>query len=180
MNFISFDIVFKKKNDIEVFKLSPESEFYQLKLMICGKYKIYDINKLFIYHKGEIINSQDSTKLKEIFKGKKAKIEITDKIIKKKKEKETFKYYCKCKNGATYVCDKCNEFVCEFCYNKKKHITHSNKIIKIEEYSNYIKSILKEYAAELDEKIINDEAFHFFDYWNYDMQNEIGNINSNI
>ena len=178
MNFISFDIVFKKKNDIEVFKLSPESEFYQLKLMICGKYKIYDINKLFIYHKGEIINSQDSTKLKEIFKGKKAKIEITDKIIKKKKEKETFKYYCKCKNGATYVCDKCNEFVCEFCYNKKKHITHSNKIIKIEEYSNYIKSILKEYAAELDEKIINDEAFHFFDYWNYDMQNETGNINS--
>ena len=178
MNFISFDIVFKKKNDIEVFKLSSESEFYQLKLMICGKYKIYDINKLFIYHKGEIINSQDSTKLKEIFKGKKAKIEITDKIIKKKKEKETFKYYCKCKNGATYVCDKCNEFVCEFCYNKKKHITHSNKIIKIEEYSNYIKSILKEYAAELDEKIINDEAFHFFDYWNYDMQNETGNINS--
>ena len=146
--------------------------------MICGKYKIYDINKLFIYHKGEIINSQDSTKLKEIFKGRKAKIEITDKIIKKKKEKETFKYYCKCKNGATYVCDKCNEFVCEFCYNKKKHITHSNKIIKIEEYSNYIKSILKEYAAELDEKIINDEAFHFFDYWNYDMQNETGNINS--
>ena len=178
MNFISFDIVFKKKNDIEVFKLSSESEFYQLKLMICGKYKIYDINKLFIYHKGEIINSQDSTKLKEIFKGRKAKIEITDKIIKKKKEKETFKYYCKCKNGATYVCDKCNEFVCEFCYNKKKHITHSNKIIKIEEYSNYIKSILKEYAAELDEKIINDEAFHFFDYWNYDMQNETGNINS--
>ena len=168
----------KKKNDIEVFKLSSESEFYQLKLMICGKYKIYDINKLFIYHKGEIINSQDSTKLKEIFKGRKAKIEITDKIIKKKKEKETFKYYCKCKNGATYVCDKCNEFVCEFCYNKKKHITHSNKIIKIEEYSNYIKSILKEYAAELDEKIINDEAFHFFDYWNYDMQNETGNINS--
>ena len=180
MNFISFDIVFKKKNDIEVFKLSSESEFYQLKLMICGKYKIYDINKLFIYHKGEIINSQDSTKLKEIFKGRKAKIEITDKIIKKKKEKETFKYYCKCKNGATYVCDKCNEFVCEFCYNKKKHITHSNKIIKIEEYSNYIKSILKEYAAELDEKIINDEAFHFFDYWNYDMQNETGNINSCI
>ena len=87
MNFISFDIVFKKKNDIEVFKLSPESEFYQLKLMICGKYKIYDLNKLFIYYKGEIINTQDSTKLKEIFKNKKAKIEITDKIIKKKKKK---------------------------------------------------------------------------------------------
>jgi DNA polymerase III sliding clamp (beta) subunit (PCNA family) len=70
---------------------------------------------------------------------------------------EGFKYYCKYKNGATYICDKCDEFVCEFCYNKKKHITHSNKIIKIEEYSNYIKSTLKDYAAELDEKIINDE-----------------------
>ena len=178
MSLISFDVLYKKKNDIEVFKLSPESEFYQLKLMICGKYKIYDLNKLFIYYKGEIINTQDSTKLKEIFKNKKVKIEITDKIIKKKKEKESFKYFCKCKNGATYVCDKCDEFVCEFCYNKKKHITHSNKIIKIDEYSNYIKSILKEYAAELDEKIINDEAFQFFDYWNYDMQNETGNINS--
>ena len=87
MSLISFDVLYKKKNDIEVFKLSPESEFYQLKLMICGKYKIYDLNKLYIYYKGEIINTQDSTKLKEIFKNKKAKIEITDKIIKKKKKK---------------------------------------------------------------------------------------------
>ncbi len=178
MSLISFDVIYKKKSDTEAFKLPLESELHQLKLMICGKYKIYDINKVFIYYKNEIINFQDSTKLKEIFKGRKVKIEITDKLIKKKKEKEVFKYYCKCKNGATYICDKCDEFVCEFCYNKKKHITHSNKIIKIEEYSNYIKSTLKDYAAELDEKIINDEAFQFFDYWNYDMQNETGNINS--
>ena len=178
MSLISFDVIYKKKSDTEAFKLPLESELHQLKLMICGKYKIYDINKVFIYYKNEIINFQDSTKLKEIFKGRKVKIEITDKLIKKKKEKEGFKYYCKCKNGATYICDKCDEFVCEFCYNKKKHITHSNKIIKIEEYSNYIKSTLKDYAAELDEKIINDEAFQFFDYWNYDMQNETGNINS--
>ena len=178
MSLISFDVIYKKKSDTEAFKLPLESELHQLKLMICGKYKIYDINKVFIYYKNEMINFQDSTKLKEIFKGRKVKIEITDKLIKKKKEKEGFKYYCKCKNGATYICDKCDEFVCEFCYNKKKHITHSNKIIKIEEYSNYIKSTLKDYAAELDEKIINDEAFQFFDHWNYDMQNETGNINS--
>ena len=36
--------------------------------------------------------------------------------------------------------------------------------IKINEYSTYIKSILKEIASELDEKIINDEAFQFFNY----------------
>ena len=48
MNQISFDIIYKKKTDNEVFKLSLESEFHQLKLMICGKYKIYDINIIFI------------------------------------------------------------------------------------------------------------------------------------
>ena len=46
-------------------------------------------------------------------------------------EKESFKYYCKCKNGATYVCDKCDEFVCEFCYNKKKQSENQIKKIKI-------------------------------------------------
>ena len=87
MSLISFDVIYKKKSDTEAFKLPLESELHQLKLMICGKYKIYDLNKLYIYYKGEIINTQDSTKLKEIFKNKKAKIEITDKIIKKKKKK---------------------------------------------------------------------------------------------
>ena len=88
MSLISFDVIYKKKSDTEAFKLPLESELHQLKLMICGKYKIYDINKVFIYYKNEIINFQDSTKLKEIFKGRKVKIEITDKLIKKKKKKK--------------------------------------------------------------------------------------------
>ena len=88
MSLISFDVIYKKKSDTEAFKLPLESELHQLKLMICGKYKIYDINKVFIYYKNEMINFQDSTKLKEIFKGRKVKIEITDKLIKKKKKKK--------------------------------------------------------------------------------------------
>ena len=87
MSIIIFDIVYKKKTDNEVFKLPIDSELKQLKLMICGKYRIYDPTKLFIYFKGELINQNDSIKIKDIFKVRKAKIEITEKIIKKKKKK---------------------------------------------------------------------------------------------
>ena len=176
MNQISFDIIYKKKQDNDVFKLSNESEFHQLKLMICGKYKIYDVNKLYIYYKDNLITNQDNTLLKDIFKSKKAKIEISDKLILKKKE--NYKYYCKCKNGANFICDKCDDFLCELCYKKKKHISHTNKLIKISEYPSYLKTVLKDYATELDEKILNDEGYKFFQFWNIDLQNEINNINN--
>ena len=68
MSVITFDIVYKKKTDNDSFKLSPDSEYYQLKLMISGKYRIYDITKVYIYHKGELLSCNDKTKLREIFK----------------------------------------------------------------------------------------------------------------
>ncbi len=177
MNQISFDIIYKKKTDNDVFRLSNESEFHQLKLMICGKYKIYDTNKVYIYYKDNLLSYPDNSLLKEIFKNiKKAKIEISDKLILKKKE--NIKYFCKCRNGANYICDKCDEFLCEFCYKKKKHISHINKLIKICEYPSYLKTILKDYATELDDKILNDEGYKFFQFWNVDLQNEINNINN--
>ena len=175
MSIISFDIVYKKKSDTDAFKLSLDSEFYQLKLMICGKYRIYDMNKLYIYHKGELLSFTDKVRLRDIFKIRKVKLEIATEKLNSKQE--TFRYFCKCKNGASYICDKCDEFLCEVCYKKKKHITHANKIIKIRDYSSYIKNTLKEIASELDEKIINDEAFQFFNYWNYDITQEMASIN---
>ena len=176
MSLITFDIKFKNKVDNESVRLLPESELQQLKLMICGKYKIYDLNNLFIYYKGNLITESDITKIKEIFKMKKVRIEISETPIEKKKE--SFKYYCKCKSGATSICDKCDEFLCDNCFKKKKHINHTNKIIKLSDYHPYIKSTLKEFASELDSKILNDEAYQFFQYWNYDVENEIININN--
>ena len=181
MSLITFDIIYKKKTENEAFKLLTDSEFHQLKLMICGKYRIYDINKLFISYKGEQITSDENTKLKEIFKTKRAKIEITDKPILKKKESNsnqqpTFNFYCKCKNGALYICDKCNDFSCELC-KKKKHLNHQNKLIKLNEYNSYIKTSIKEQLNTINTKIINDEAFEFYPLWNSDIQNELSNIN---
>ena len=180
MNSIVFDIVYQKKTENESIKLSPESEFQQLKIMLCGKYKIFDVSKLYIYHKNSLlVPNDDSQKLKDIFKAKKVKLEISNTPIKKKVEKiETFKYYCKCKSGAIYICDKCEEFLCDFCLKKKKHITHNQKIIKINDYSNFIKNLVKGMATELDEKIINDEAYKFLKYWNYDKEKEINNVNT--
>ena len=83
-NVYNFDIIFNKKTDFEVFKLSNESEFHQLKLMICGKYKIYDLNKIFIYYNNILLNNNyaENTKLKNIFlNNKKIKIEV---LLKKK------------------------------------------------------------------------------------------------
>ena len=86
-NVYNFDIIFNKKTDFEVFKLSNESEFHQLKLMICGKYKIYDLNKIFIYYNNILLNNNyaENTKLKNIFlNNKKIKIEV---LLKKNKPK---------------------------------------------------------------------------------------------
>ena len=176
MSLITFDVKFKNKVDSESVRLLPESELQQLKLMICGKYKIYDLNNLFIYYKGNLITDSDVTKIKEIFKMKKVRIEISETPLDKKKE--AFKYYCKCKSGATSICDKCDEFLCDNCFKKKKHINHTNKIIKLSDYHSYIKSTLKEFASELDNKILNDEAYQFFQYWSYDVENEVNNINN--
>ena len=176
MSLITFDVKYKNKVDSESVRLLPESELQQLKLMICGKYKIYDLNNLFIYYKGNLIVDSDVTKIKEIFKMKKVRIEISETPLEKKKE--AFKYYCKCKSGATSICDKCDEFLCDNCFKKKKHINHTNKIIKLSDYHSYIKSTLKEFASELDNKILNDEAYQFFQYWSYDVENEVNNINN--
>ena len=176
MSLITFDIKFKNKVDSDSVRLLPDSELQQLKLMICGKYKIYDLNNLFIYYKGNLITESDITKIKEIFKMKKVRIEISETPIEKKTD--TFKHFCKCKSGATSICDKCDEFLCDNCFKKKKHINHTDKIIKLPEYHQYIKSTLKEFASELDSKILNDEAYQFFQYWGYDVENEINNINN--
>jgi len=176
MSLITFDIKFKNKVDNDSVKLLPDSELQQLKLMICGKYKIYDLNNLFIYYKGNQITESDVTKIKEIFKMKKVRIEISETPLQKKDD--GFKYFCKCKSGATSVCDKCDEFLCDNCFKKKKHINHTNKIIKLSDYHQYIKATLKEIASELDSKILNDEAYQFFQYWGYDVENEVNNINN--
>jgi hypothetical protein len=176
MSLITFDVKFKNKVDNESVRLLPDSELQQLKLMICGKYKIYDLNTLFIYYKGNLITQSDMTKIKEIFKMKKVRIEISETPLEKKKE--DFKYFCSCKAGATSICDKCDEFLCDSCFKKKKHINHTNKIIKLSDYHSYIKTTLKEFASELDNKILNDEAYQFFQYWGYDVENEINNINN--
>ena len=80
----------------------------------------YMIQTYFIFIiKINLLSYQDNSLLKEIVKNiKKTKIEISDKLIFKKKE--NIKYFCKCRNGANYICDKCDEFLCEFCYKKKK------------------------------------------------------------
>ena len=86
MSLITFDVKYKNKTDNESIRLIPDSELQQLKLMICGKYKIYDLNNLYIYYKDNLITENDITKIKDIFKMKKVKIEISETPIIKKKE----------------------------------------------------------------------------------------------
>ena len=177
---INFDILYKKKLETDSIKLLGESQLRQLKLMICGKYQIYDFSHLFIYYKNNKITSNDSTKLKEIFKTKKAKIEITEKekVNNNEFQNLNFRNLCKCGNPTTYICEKCEEFLCDFCLKKKKHITHDKNIIKLSDYPSYIKKNLNDLASELDSKILNDEAYKFLKYWEYDKDKEIKTINN--
>ena len=195
MNQISFDIIYKKKLDNASIKLPMDSEFQQLKIMICGKYKIYDINNLYIYYKNNLLINDDLTKIKEIFKNQRAKIEIKDSpkspsSSKKEKKSKDFnlsnkeqikdknKCFCKCKNVATNICDRCNELLCDKCIRKNKHLGHSNLIIKLSEYHKHFKMLFNKVMSEVDKKIISDETFQFLKYWDYDVTREINNIDN--
>ena len=125
MSLISFDIIFKNQLEIDSIKLLQDCEFQQLKLMICGKYKIYDLNNIYIYYKDNLITDNDSTKLKDIFKNKKVKLEISETPMKKVNLSPiTITYFCSCESKATSICDKCNEFLCESCTKKKSQFSY--------------------------------------------------------
>lgn len=192
MNLITFDIIYKKKIDNASIKLLMDSEFQQLKIMICGKYKIYDINNLYIYYKNNQLKNDDLTKIKDIFKTQRVKIEIKDspqpspRNDKKAKDsnnnnnheqnKDKKKCFCKCKSIATCVCDRCNELLCDKCSRKNKHLGHNNSIIKLNEYQKHFRTLFNKNAVELDKKIINAEEYKFLKYWEYDVTREINNI----
>ena len=193
MNLITFDIIYKKKIDNASIKLLMDSEFQQLKIMICGKYKIYDINNLYIYYKNNQLKNDDLTKIKDIFKTQRVKIEIKDtpdsspKNDKKSRDSNNNynceqnkenkkKCFCKCKSVASCVCDRCNELLCDKCSRKNKHLGHNNSIIKLNEYQKHFKTLFNKNAVELDKKIINAEEYKFLKYWEYDVTREINNI----
>ena len=178
MSLISFDILFNNTIDTDSIKLLPDCEFQQLKLMICGKYKIYDLNNIFIYYQHNLIIDNDSTKLKNIFKSKKIQLEISETPIPKNNFPITYQYLCTCESAANYICDQCDEFLCESCTKKKKHSSHINQIIKISEYKNYFKSNIQNISDELDKNILNDEPYLFFQFWNYDIISEITKIDN--
>ena len=192
MSLITFDIVYKKKVDNASIKLLIDSELQQLKIMICGKYKIYDINNLYIYYKNNLIKNDDLTKIKDIFKSQRVKIEIKDTLQLSNKEdknskeinnynnneeiKEKKKCFCKCKSLATCVCDRCNELLCDKCSRKNKHLGHNNCMIKLNEYLKHFKTLFNKNTNELDKTIINAEEYKFLQYWEYDVTREINNI----
>ena len=177
MILIYFYIIFKNQLEIDSIKLLQDCEFQQLKLMICGKYKIYDLNNIYIYYKDNLITDNDSTKLKDIFKNKKVKLEISETPMKKVNLSPiTITYFCSCESKATSICDKCNEFLCESCTKKKNHNSHMNKIVKISEYKKYFKSNINNISEELEKNILNDEPYLFFQFWNYDINSELAKI----
>jgi hypothetical protein len=179
MSLISFDILFQNQIENDSIKLLPDCEFQQLKLMICGKYKIYDLNNVYIYYNNNLIIDNDSTKLKNIFKYSKIKLEISETpLIKNDTSLQINNYLCGCETFANYVCDKCNEFLCEVCTKNKKHSSHINKIIKISEYKNYFQSNKQEISKDLEKNILNDEPYLFFQFWNYDINSELSKINN--
>ena len=71
MSIISFDITYKKHIDKDSIKLSSEADFQQVKIIICGRYKLYDMNNIYIYYHGKNINPDEHMKLKNFFKTKK-------------------------------------------------------------------------------------------------------------
>ena len=179
MSLISFDILFQNQIENDSIKLLPDCEFQQLKLMICGKYKIYDLNNIYIYYNDNLIIDNDSTKLKNIFKNSKIKLEISETpLIKNEPSLESTKYLCICESIANYICDNCNEFLCEECVKNKKHSSHVNKIIKVSEYKKFFKSNFKEIFQDLEKNILNDEPYLFFQFWNYDINSELSKINN--
>ena len=172
----TFDIKYKTKNDKESIRLPKDSDFKQLKIMISGRYKIYEDKSLFIYYKNKLLDCDDSTKLRKIFSKKRESLTVRNSLF--VPAEKSFKYFCSCKTGASFICDICDEFVCKICAKKVKHIGHNNKLIKINDYNAYIKQVLTNNENIIDNQVIKDDAYKFMEYWEYDINNEIKNINS--
>jgi hypothetical protein len=134
------------------------------------------MNNIYIYYKGKSLNPEEYTKLKYIFKKRKVQIEIKESTT--GSSEEISRYFCQCNNPAIYICDSCNEYICNFCYSLKKHITHSNKIIKLSNYNNYIKISLRDNENLINSQIIKDDGYLFLEYLEYDINNEIKTINN--
>ena len=130
----------------------------------------------YIYYNGKNINPDEHTKLRNFFQKKKVQIEIKE--TPSAKNEEVSKYFCQCNNPAIYICDVCNEYICNFCFSLKKHITHNNKIIKISNYNDYIKISLRDNENKINNQIIKDDGYLFLEYLEYDINNEIKTINN--
>ena len=173
---LAFDIKYKNKIEPDAIKLSGESELKQLKTMISGKYKKYDPNSLFIYHKGKLLEQDDSLKLRKIFNRKKELLVLRDNPV--NIQEKSYRFFCSCKQGAIYICDACDEFLCNSCAKKVKHNGHLHKLIKLNDYNNFLKQVLIKNETAIDNRILKDDAYKFMEYWDYDIKNEIKTINN--
>jgi len=63
--YLKLYVLYKKMR--ELFYIADDSEIFQLKMMICAKFKFYEYNKVIIMNKGNIIsNYDDKLKIREV------------------------------------------------------------------------------------------------------------------
>jgi hypothetical protein len=191
-NFFNFKIEYENKT--EKIELSQDSEFFQLKMMICGKFKIYDISKCFIVYNTKVLDSISNDEIiSNIFSIENEN--ITLKVFPEYPKNEITKdyplsipieklteykiiYTCSCnsKNEASYVCLKCYQFICDFCKKREPHLLHNSNIIHNSRFPDFLKKHFEKLAVKLDEGILSDDTFIYLQIFKENLKSDIEGV----
>lgn len=191
----NFIIVFENKT--EKLQVPLESEFFQLKMLICVKFKIYDLSKYFVYNQENLLdNIPDSEPLSNLFfinyenflciKNEKNEISLNSQNIisdpNKEEKKYKIAYLCACnnKNEASNICVKCSKIICDSCRQREPHIIHLNNIIKVSNFPEYIKKFNEKTFTKLTSQIASSESYIFLQDFRHHIKTDIGTINKNF
>lgn len=193
-----FNFVIEYGNKTEIMQMESDSEFFQLKMLISAKFKIYDISKCFIYFQSVLLNEvDDKTFLNNVFdqgdeiplKILNEKLEVPEMnndelknsnnqtILKEKEYKVVYVCSCNNKNEASNICVKCFEFICDQCKQRDPHLMHRDEVLKKKNFPEYMQQYMEKAAAKLDDGVLSDEAFIFLNNFQETLKSDIENVN---
>jgi hypothetical protein len=192
-----FNFIVEFESKTEKLQVQLDSEFFQLKMLICVKFKIYDLSKYFLYNQENLLeNISDNEPLSNLFfinydnflyiKNEKIDTSLNSPNIltepNKEEKKYKIAYLCACnnKNEATNICVKCSKIICDSCKQREPHIVHLNNIIKVSNFPEYIKKFNEKTFSKLNQNISTSESFLFLQDFRYHLKSDIETINKNF
>lgn len=197
---INFTLTYNDK--LTKLSLPADSELFQLKMMACGKLKIYDVSKCIMIYKEDFLDrlegkeilsnvfiSNEDNKIKIITESneninmpKLLNEKILDNLnvyeMLNQHQKEFRPSMCLCmKNEVNNACLKCGIFICDACKQRETHIIHMQEIIKLSNFKNYLNGYMENTSKKIENEILLDESYLFLQNFKDFFTQDVDKIN---